>query len=191
VTVFPFPRTAFTLAAGLLFGSFPGALIAVTASTASAVIALLLVRAGGWQLSALVSHPAIETVDNRLRQRGWLAVLSLRLIPAVPFAAINYAAGVSTVRILPYTLSTLIGLLPGTAAVVILGDAFTGNVSPALALVSVATASAGVAGLVYEVHKHRNDHATTAGASESASGFSASELSGGSLCGQGGEQREE
>ena len=35
-TVFPFPRTAFTLAAGLLFGSWWGTLIAVTASTASA-----------------------------------------------------------------------------------------------------------------------------------------------------------
>ena len=66
-------------------------------------------RAGGWQLSSLVSHPAIETVDARLRQRGWLAVLSLRLIPAVPFAVINYAAGASAVRIAPYGLATLAG----------------------------------------------------------------------------------
>ena len=156
-TVFPFPRTVFTLAAGLLFGSWYGVLIAVTASTASAVIALLLVRAGGWQLSHLVSHPAIESVDARLRQRGWPAVLSLRLIPAVPFAVINYAAGASTVRLLPYTLATLVGLLPGTAAVVVLGDAFTGNVSPMLALVSVCTAGLGVAGLSYEIRKHRRD----------------------------------
>ena len=109
ITVFPFPRTAFTLAAGLLFGTGYGVLIAVTASTVSALIALLLVRAGGWQLSSLVSHPAIETVDSRLRQRGWLAVLSLRLIPAVPFAVINYAAGASAVRIAPYGLATLVG----------------------------------------------------------------------------------
>ena len=39
----------------------------------------------------------------------------------------------------------------------ILGDAFTGNVSPMLALVSVATASLGVAGLVYEIRKHRRE----------------------------------
>ncbi len=157
ITVFPFPRTAFTLAAGLLFGTGYGVLIAVTASTASAVIALLLVRAGGWQLSHLVSHPAIESVDARLSQRGWPAVLSLRLIPAVPFAVINYAAGASAVRLLPYTLATLVGVLPGTAAVVILGDAFTGNVSPMLALVSVGTATLGVAGLVYEIRKHRRE----------------------------------
>lgn len=155
ITVFPFPRTAFTLASGLLFGSGYGALIAVAASTASAVIALLLIRSFGWQLSALVSHPAVETADARLRQRGWLAVLSLRLIPMVPFSVINYASGASAVRPLPYTLATLVGLMPGTVAVVVLGDAFTGNVSPMLALVSVCTASVGACGLVYEIRKHR------------------------------------
>ena len=74
----------------------------------------------------------------------------LRLIPAVPFSVLNYAAGASSVRPLPYTLATLVGVVPGTAAVVILGDAMTGNVSPLLVLVSLCTASLGVAGLVYE-----------------------------------------
>ena len=49
------------------------------------------------------------------------------------------------------------GVLPGILSVVILGDAITGSVSPALALVSLATASLGVAGLLYEVRKHRTD----------------------------------
>jgi len=93
VTVVPVPRTAFTLAAGLLFGPLTGVLIAVLASTASAMIAMLLVRAAGWRLDRLVRHRSIDTVNDRLLQRGWLAILSLRLIPAVPFSAINYAAG--------------------------------------------------------------------------------------------------
>ena len=56
---------------------------------------------------------------------------------------------------MPYLLATLTGLLPGTAAVVILGDALTGNISPLLALVSVSTAAVGVAGLTYETRQHR------------------------------------
>jgi uncharacterized membrane protein YdjX (TVP38/TMEM64 family) len=158
VTVFPFPRTAFTLAAGLLFGPYLGIPLAVLASAASAVIALLLVRAAGWQLSRLVPHPRMDSLDARLRERGWPAVMSMRMIPAVPFSVANYAAGASAVRLLPYTLATLVGLLPGTAAVVILGDALTGNVSPMLFVVSLCTASLGIAGLIYEIRTHRRHH---------------------------------
>ena len=104
VTIFPVPRTAFTLAAGLLFGPAVGVLIAVAASTASAVLALLLVRAAGWRLNRLVRHQSIHTVDERLRERGWPTIVSLRLIPAVPFSVINYAAGASAVRLMPYTM---------------------------------------------------------------------------------------
>jgi uncharacterized membrane protein YdjX (TVP38/TMEM64 family) len=166
VTVFPFPRTAFTLAAGLLFGPYLGVPLAVVASTVSAVIALLLVRAAGWQLSRLVRHPRVDSLDERLRDRGWTAVVSMRMIPAMPFSVVNYAAGASTVRVLPYTLATLVALLPGTAAVVILGDALTGNVSPLLFLVSLCTASLGIAGLIYEIRMHRRHHRARVAESE-------------------------
>jgi uncharacterized membrane protein YdjX (TVP38/TMEM64 family) len=163
VTVFPFPRTAFTLAAGLLFGPAVGVGIAVLASTVSAVIALLVVRAVGWQLNRLVNHPKIEAVDRTLHHRGWSAVLSLRMIPAVPFSVLNYAAGASSVPTLPYTFATLVGLAPGTAAIVILGDAMTGNVSPLLVLVSLCTGGLGIAGLGYEIRRHRMHGSTKDG----------------------------
>lgn len=163
VTTFPFPRTAFTLAAGLLFGPLLGVTIAVAASTISALLAVLLIRALGWQLSHLVSHPAVDRIDERLRQRGWPSVIALRLIPAVPFAVLNYAAGASAVRLLPYAVATFVGLLPGTAAVVILGDALTGRVDPLLVLISAATASLGVLVLLYEnrVQRRRQTPVTT------------------------------
>jgi uncharacterized membrane protein YdjX (TVP38/TMEM64 family) len=177
VTVFPFPRTAFTLAAGLLFGPLVGITIAVIASTVSALLAVLLVRAVGWQWNRLVSHPTIDSLDARLRRRGWPAILSLRMIPAVPFSVLNYAAGASAVRLLPYTLATLIGLLPGTVAVVVLGDALTGNVNPLLVLVSVCTASLGVAGLIYEARHHRR-HGTPAAPAAAEAAAEPSETTG-------------
>jgi uncharacterized membrane protein YdjX (TVP38/TMEM64 family) len=178
VTIFPFPRTAFTLAAGLLFGPVLGVSIGVAASTASAVIALALVRAAGWQLNRLVRHPSIESLDDRLRHRGWPAIVSMRLIPAVPFSVLNYAAGASAVRVLPYTLATVAGLVPGTAAIVILGDALTGHVSPLLFLVSLCTASLGIAGLVYEIRTHRRHRARHAPAPEQEPARSAEAVTG-------------
>lgn len=157
ITVLPFPRTPFTLSAGLLFGPALGVALAVTASAISALIALLLVRAAGWQLSRWVSHPGVTSLDAQLSERGWPAVLSLRMIPAVPFSVLNYAAGASAVRVLPYLLATLAGLLPGTSAVVILGDAMTGDMSPLLLLVSLCTAAIGIGGLVHERRRYRRE----------------------------------
>lgn len=157
-TVVPIPRTAFTLAAGLLFGPLLGITIAVTASTTSAMVAMLLVRAAGWRLTRLVRHRSIDTVEERLRQRGWLAIVSLRMIPAVPFSVLNYAAGASSVRVLPYAVATLVGLLPGTAAVVVLGDALAGHPSALLYLVSAITSTLGLTGLIIEIRQFRRHH---------------------------------
>jgi len=58
------------------------------------------------------------------------AVLYLRLVPAVSFDALNYAAGLSTVRFADYLLATVIGIVPGTVAFVMLSDALSRPGSP-------------------------------------------------------------
>lgn len=151
VTVAPFPRTVFTLSAGLLFGPVLGVGIAVAATTLSAVLALLLVRLlDRDQVAARLTHPAVRAVDRRLARRGWLAVGSLRLIAAVPFSVVNYCAGLSSVRMLPYLLATLIGILPGTVGVVVLGDALTGQTDPGLLVLSGICIAVGVLGLIID-----------------------------------------
>ncbi|MCX5046633.1 TVP38/TMEM64 family protein [Aldersonia sp. NBC_00410] len=151
VTVAPFPRTVFTLCAGLLFGPVVGVGLAVSATTASAVLALILVRALGRDaVSARLTHPVARAVDVRLARRGWLAVGSLRLMAPVPFSVINYCCAVSSVRILPYTLATLIGVIPGTISVVVLGAALTGDAHPAMFAVSAACLVLGAAGLLID-----------------------------------------
>jgi len=151
VTIAPFPRTVFTLSAGLLFGPVLGIGLAVGATTVSAVLALLIVRAlDRDQVAARLNHPAVRAVDRRLARRGWLAVGSLRLIAPVPFSVINYCAGLSSVRMLPYLLATLIGIIPGTIGVVVLGDALTGKTDPGLLVLSGVCITIGVIGLVVD-----------------------------------------
>ncbi len=151
VTVAPFPRTVFTLSAGLLFGPALGIVLAVAATTVSAILALLLVRAlDREQVAARLTHPAVRAVDRRLARRGWLAVGSLRLIAPVPFSIINYCAGLSSVRMMPYLVATIIGVVPGTIGVVVLGDALTGRTSPGLLLLSGICITVGVIGLIVD-----------------------------------------
>ncbi len=149
VTVLPVPRTVFTLSAGLLFGPFTGIGIALTATTLSAVLALLAVRRlGRSAVAGRLNTGPLRAIDARLERRGWLAVASLRLIPVVPFALLNYCCGVSSVRLPPYVLATIVGIAPGTVAVVLLGDAITDQTSPLLLAISVSCGCIGLAGLI-------------------------------------------
>jgi uncharacterized membrane protein YdjX (TVP38/TMEM64 family) len=148
VCVTPFPRTVFTVSAGLLFGPALGVGIAVCATTVAAVVAFALVRAVGREaVAARLSHPAARSIDERLARRGWVAVGALRLIAFAPFSVVNYCAGVSSVRPVPYLLATVIGILPGTVGVVVLGDALTGQMKPGMVLFTVVCCAVGVAGL--------------------------------------------
>ncbi|WP_312034183.1 MULTISPECIES: VTT domain-containing protein [unclassified Rhodococcus (in: high G+C Gram-positive bacteria)] len=151
LTIAPVPRTVFTLSAGLLFGPAAGVVVAIAATTVSAVLALLLVRAlGRAAVQARLTHPAVAAIDARLARRGWLAVGSLRLIAPAPFALVNYCSGLSSVRLVPYTVATVAGILPGTIAMVLLGNALTGQMHPALIVVTTISVATGAAGLLLE-----------------------------------------
>ncbi|WP_174553012.1 TVP38/TMEM64 family protein [Nocardia amamiensis] len=151
VTVAPIPRTVFTVSAGLLFGPLLGITLAVSATTVSAALAILLVRAlDRDQVTARLTHPAVRAIDDRLARRGWLAVGSLRLIAAVPFSVINYCCGLSSIRFWPYLIATLLGVLPGTIGTVILGDALTGTTHPAMLVLSGICLAIGLVGLLVD-----------------------------------------
>jgi uncharacterized membrane protein YdjX (TVP38/TMEM64 family) len=150
VTAAPVPRTVFTLAAGLLFGPVLGVALSLVATMLSAMLAFGVVRrlARGLVLPQL-DHKVLRAVNARLSRRGWLAVASLRLIPAVPFSMLNYCSALSSIRFRHYLAGT-VGIVPGSVAVVVLGDALTGRTSPALLAVSLACATMGMAGLVIQ-----------------------------------------
>ncbi|HEV7452201.1 MAG TPA: TVP38/TMEM64 family protein [Pseudonocardiaceae bacterium] len=149
VTVTPIPRTAFTLAAGLLFGPVLGVALSLTATTLAAVLAFVVVRRLGRDLVNHLDRRVLRVVDARLHRRGWLAVASLRLIPAVPFSLLNYCSALSSIRFHDYLVGT-VGVIPGSVAIVLLGDALTGTTSPALLAVSLGGAAIGVVGLIIQ-----------------------------------------
>ncbi|MFP7365750.1 TVP38/TMEM64 family protein [Corynebacterium callunae] len=148
ITQFPIPRTFLTLTAGILFGPVVGTVVALSATTVSALISLLLVRKllGEWMAPRL-KHPAVENINVRLEQRGWLAIASLRMIAAVPFFVLNYAAALTSVPAISFTIATLIGSAPGTIATVVLGDAVTGTGNWTAIIFSAILAVLGLVGI--------------------------------------------
>lgn len=151
ITQFPIPRTLMTVSAGILFGTARGILIALTATTVSAIISLLIVRTllRDW-VEPRLTHPAVENINRRLEERGWLAILSLRMIAAVPFSIMNYAAALTRVPVMPFALATLVGSAPGTILVTLFGDTLTGEADPVFVAIMAVLAVVGVAGLVLD-----------------------------------------
>lgn len=170
-TQFPIPRTFFTLMSGIFFGPVRGCLLALTATTVSAIISFVIVRhfLRDWMAPKL-SHPAVAGIDERLRQRGWLSVTCLRMIAGIPFFVLNYSTAVSSIRFLPYIVATFIGSAPNTIAIVLLGDTLTGHVNPALLLVSAVLLVLGVSGLILDaklpVRENRHSNSTQLSAPE-------------------------
>ncbi|MTD53947.1 TVP38/TMEM64 family protein [Amycolatopsis pithecellobii] len=149
LTVVPIPRTVFNLAAGLLLGTVAGIAVSITATAISGMLGFGLARLLGRDLvSRHLQRKSVRAVDERLADGGILAITSLRLIPVVPFAPFGYCCGILSVRPVPYLIGTVLGSLPGTIAVVVLGDALTGGTPPALLGCYLAFALAGALGLI-------------------------------------------
>jgi uncharacterized membrane protein YdjX (TVP38/TMEM64 family) len=153
-TLVPVPRTVFSLASGLLLGPVVGVTVALVATGVSALLSFALARSLGRRLVARhLTGTRVRAVDERLTEGGWLAVASLRIIPAIPFLPTNYACGLSSVRLRPYLAGTIAGSVPGTAAAVVLGDTLTGTTPPLLLAVYAGCAVAGAAGLWFAIRR--------------------------------------
>ncbi|SES26744.1 Uncharacterized membrane protein YdjX, TVP38/TMEM64 family, SNARE-associated domain [Actinokineospora terrae] len=149
LTVAPIPRTVFNLSAGLLLGGAVGFVVAMVATTIASAVAFSLARGLGrrW-VEPHMERGVVRVVNSRLAGGGLGAITSLRLVPMIPFAPMNYCCGLSTIPLRPFLVGTFLGSLPGTAAAVFLGDALTGTTPPALVAVYAVLAVVGAIGFV-------------------------------------------
>lgn len=113
-TVAAFPGSLMSLTGGLLFGTVLGGTLIVLGATCGATAAFLLARYAGRQtVERFISGSELERFDHLIGGSGFSAVLFTRLVPLFPFNFINFAWGLTSVRLLDYVLSTAIGIIPG------------------------------------------------------------------------------
>ncbi|GAA2383536.1 TVP38/TMEM64 family protein [Dactylosporangium salmoneum] len=121
VSLSPLPKTIFTLAAGALFGLAAGVVIVVAGALLGAVAALYLGRLLGRDTVRWLTGGRLDRLDALLTGHGMRAIVVTRLIPIVPFTAVNYLAGLTSVRMRHFIAGTAIGILPTTTAYVTVG----------------------------------------------------------------------
>lgn len=137
-TQLPFPRTVWTVSAGVIFGSVAGVAMALGGMALSAAVSLVVVRwVGGPAIRRAEQDARVRSVQDVLSRRGWVAVLGLRMIPVVPFTPLNYACGLSRIPFLPCLTATVIGSVPMTVAAVAAADAVVADGDPRILLLGV------------------------------------------------------
>ncbi|WP_084479351.1 TVP38/TMEM64 family protein [Nesterenkonia sp. AN1] len=121
LTLAPVPKNVLSIGAGVLFGFGPGLLIVYSAAMVGAAAAFWLGRALGREAVERFTGTRVAKVEEVLLRHGFLAVVGVRLVPVLPFTAINYSAGLTALGWWPYLLGTLVGMIPGTASYLALG----------------------------------------------------------------------
>ena len=118
------PGAVLTAGAGFAYGPLLGTLLVSPVSVAAATVSFVLGRtvARGWIAKRTDADPRFRAVDAAVGDHGFRIVLLLRLSPLFPFNVLNYALGLTRVRLRDYVLGSAIGMFPGTALYVYLGS---------------------------------------------------------------------
>lgn len=143
IVAFSLPgATAATLTGGFLFGVFPGAFFNLFAATIGAVAIFLAVRAGfGRSFSEKIdaSDGRIKQITDAIRANEAPVLLSLRLMPVLPFFVMNVIPALIGVRLSVFAATTFIGIIPGGAIYTWvgagLGEVFARDETPDLGII--------------------------------------------------------
>jgi uncharacterized membrane protein YdjX (TVP38/TMEM64 family) len=104
-----------TVAAGMMFGPLRGALAAIAAANLAAVIGYAAARSAlGSAIAAFLARREgrLRDLVDALRARGFWPIMAARLMPVMPFAAVNIAGGLARTPIGTFVAATVLGGLP-------------------------------------------------------------------------------
>ena len=134
------PGSILTIGAGVAYGLLWGTVVASITSAIAATAAFLVARTIARRRVArwAASDPRFAALDAAIGEDGLKLVILVRLSPLIPFNVLNYALGLTRVRLRDYALGSFVGLLPVTLLYV-----YVGSVAGQLASMARGTATGG------------------------------------------------
>ena len=123
LTIMLAPVGLLSLSAGFAYGAWGFPLVVVSATLAATLAFLLGRYALRERVLQWIKHDKkLNSLSKAVSEEGWRVVGLLRLSPLVPFSMQNYLFSLTEIKVLPYTLATAIGIMPGTAMYVYIGS---------------------------------------------------------------------
>jgi uncharacterized membrane protein YdjX (TVP38/TMEM64 family) len=119
-----FPAEIVNAAAGLMYGFAVALPLVLAAWTVSLLLAYAVGAVAGRPVALrLAGQRRVELAERVVARGGVPALLLARLVPFVPMSLVGYVAGAARVPLWRYTWTTVLGILPITAAATYLGQA--------------------------------------------------------------------
>lgn len=122
-TVVFFPGAVLTLAGGALFGPILGTFLNLTAATIGATIAFIISRYLASDWVERKTGGKLKQLKEGVESEGWKFVAFVRLVPLFPFNVLNYALGLTRIKLTHYIVASYICMFPGAVAYTYLGYA--------------------------------------------------------------------
>jgi len=106
--------TILTLAGGAIFGFVKGIFVVSFASTIGATLAMLISRYlfKDWIQNRFTKH--MKKINSGIENEGGFYLFTLRLIPAIPFFAVNLGMGLTSIRTVTFYWVSQVGMFPAT-----------------------------------------------------------------------------
>jgi len=125
------PGSILTIAGGALFGPVAGTFYSLTGATMGATLAFVVARYLASDWVARRTGGRLAEFVRGVEAEGWRFVAFVRLVPLLPFNALNYALGLTRIPLGHYVIASYVAMLPGAAAYTYLGyagrEAFAGS----------------------------------------------------------------
>lgn len=134
-----FPASLLTIASGLVFGPWYGVLFTIIGENCSANLAFTVARWFGRDWVQSKENSDIKRWEAKLSDNGLVTVLIMRLI-YLPFDAVNYGCGLTSMRQRDFALGTFIGIMPGLVSFVLLGGSVASGVDNRLTIIGISVA---------------------------------------------------
>lgn len=118
-----FPAALLSASAGVIWG-VKGFIYLQIAANLSAVGEFLVARYIARESVEKLLKGKLGNIDQAIEKRGFITVLLIRLIPNLPWDFQNLGLGLTKVKFRDYFWATLIGIMPGSFALVYFGSSF-------------------------------------------------------------------
>jgi len=136
--VLALPASVFVLAAGFIWGWVLGGIYSIVGGLLGAVASFYVGRFVGEGLLHKFGRVG-RAVAKQVDHATFRSLLAMRFIPGIPFAVLNYGAGVAGVRIRDFIPSTTIGIIPPMFVFAYCADAlFNGSMTEGDAAIRLA-----------------------------------------------------